>query len=74
MGCKTLALASSIKGPQASGISAFGGTSCTIDKRIMGEFNCSCVGISKCLPAYCKADTPNASLFDIPVKDTMMAT
>jgi len=50
------------------------GTPCTIDKWIVGEFNCSCVGISKCLPAYCKADTPNASFFDIPVKDLMEAT
>merc|ERR1719253_1376795 len=50
------------------------GTPCTIDKWIVGEFNCSCVGISKCLPAYCKADTPNASFFDIPVKDVMEAT
>jgi len=50
------------------------GTTCTIDKWIVGEFNCSCVGISKCLPAYCKADTPNASFFDIPVKDLMEAT
>ena len=29
--------------------------------RIVGEFNCSCVGISRCLAAYCKDDTPNAS-------------
>merc|ERR1712194_911540 len=43
-------------------------------KWIVGEFNCSCVGISKCLPAYCKADTPNAGFFDIPVKDVMEAT
>jgi len=50
------------------------GTACTIDKWIVGEFNCSCVGISKCLPAYAKADTPNASFFDIPVKDVMEAT
>jgi len=49
------------------------GTPCTIDKWIVGEFNCSCVGISKCLPAYCKADTPNA-FFDIPVADLMEAT
>merc|ERR1712224_856997 len=49
------------------------GTPCTIDKWIVGEFNCSCVGISKCLPAYCKDDTPNASFFDIPVKDVMEA-
>jgi len=50
------------------------GTPCTIDKWIVGEFNCSCVGISKCLPAYCKADTPNATFFDIPVADVMEAT
>jgi len=50
------------------------GTPCTIDKWIVGEFNCSCVGISVCLPAYCKADTPNAGFFDIPVKDVMEAT
>ncbi|CAJ1355121.1 unnamed protein product [Effrenium voratum] len=50
------------------------GTPCTIDKWIVGEFNCSCVGISKCLPAYCKADTPNASFFDIPVADLVEAT
>ena len=49
------------------------GTPCTIDKWIVGEFNCSCVGISKCLPAYCKADTPNASFFDIPVADLVEA-
>merc|ERR1719282_1051012 len=49
------------------------GTPCTINKWIVGEFNCSCVGISKCLPAYCKADTPNASYYDIPVKDLMEA-
>merc|ERR1719282_474937 len=49
------------------------GTKCTINKWIVGEFNCSCVGISKCLPAYCKADTPNASYYDIPVKDLMEA-
>jgi hypothetical protein len=36
---------------------------------IVGEFNCSCVGISKCLPAYCKDDTPEACYNDIPKKD-----
>ena len=36
---------------------------------LRGEFNCSCVGISKCLPAYCNAEKPNASVYDIPVKD-----
>jgi len=38
-------------------------------KWVVGEFNCSCVGISKCLPAYCKADTPNVSWKDIPAQD-----
>merc|ERR1711975_199906 len=38
-------------------------------KWVVGEFNCSCVGISKCLPAYCKDDTPNACFNDIPKKD-----
>jgi len=50
------------------------GTPCTIDKWIVGEFNCSCVGISKCAAAYCQAESPNASFFDIPVKDLMEAT
>ncbi|CAK9064936.1 Uncharacterized protein SCF082_LOCUS33351 [Durusdinium trenchii] len=50
------------------------GTPCTIDKWIVGEFNCSCVGISKCLPAYCNQDKPNASVFDIPVKDFVEAS
>jgi len=45
------------------------GTAEKDEKWIVGEFNCSCVGISKCLPAYCKADTPNASYDDIPPKD-----
>merc|ERR1712190_363371 len=49
------------------------GTPSAEEKWIVGEFNCSCVGISKCLPAYCKADTPNASYYDIPVKDLMEA-
>merc|ERR1712061_926788 len=39
------------------------------EKWIVGEFNCSCVGISKCLPAYCKDDTPNACYGDIPLED-----
>ena len=39
------------------------------EKWIVGEFNCSCVGISKCLPAYCKDDTPNANWDDIPAAD-----
>jgi len=50
------------------------GTPCTIDKWIVGEFNCSCVGISKCLPACCTAAEPNASVFDMPVRDLVDAT
>merc|ERR1719499_424144 len=45
------------------------GTAAKDEKWIVGEFNCSCVGISKCLPAYCKDDTPNANFNDIPKKD-----
>ena len=41
------------------------GTPSEDEKWIVGEFNCSCVGISKCLPAYCKDDTPDASWDDI---------
>merc|ERR1712151_917501 len=44
------------------------------EKWIVGEFNCSCVGISKCLPAYCKDDTPNATYDDIPKKDKTEVT
>merc|ERR1712032_842656 len=43
-------------------------------KWVVGEFNCSCVGISKCLAAYCKADTPNVSWKDIPKQDAQDAT
>jgi len=39
------------------------------EKWIVGEFNCSCVGISRCLAAYCKDDTPNASYDDITDED-----
>jgi len=45
------------------------GTAAKDEKWIVGEFNCSCVGISKCLPAYCKDDTPEATFDDIPKKD-----
>merc|ERR1711871_1853305 len=45
------------------------GTPAEEEKWIIGEFNCSCVGISKCLPAYCKDDTPNACYTDIPAED-----
>merc|ERR1712060_877374 len=47
------------------------GTAAKDEKWIVGEFNCSCVGISKCLPAYCKDDTPNACYNDIPKKDLL---
>merc|ERR1719436_1641849 len=36
------------------------GTKKEHEKWIVGEFNCSCVGISRCLVAYCKEDTPKA--------------
>merc|ERR1711879_1058114 len=45
------------------------GTDAKDEKWIVGEFNCSCVGISKCLPAYCKDDTPNACFTNIPPED-----
>jgi len=45
------------------------GTASADEKWIVGEYNCSCVGISKCLPAYCKDDTPNACYNDIPAED-----
>merc|ERR1719394_1420976 len=50
------------------------GTPCTIDKWIVGEFNCSCVGISKCLPACCTADAKNAGFYDMSVKEVLEAT
>merc|ERR1711975_59747 len=43
-------------------------------KWVVGEFNCSCVGISKCLAAYCKSDTPNVSWKDIPAEEAGHAT
>jgi len=45
------------------------GTPAEEEKWIVGEFNCSCVGISKCLAAYCKDDTPNATVDDISAED-----
>merc|ERR1711937_969434 len=39
------------------------------EKWIVGEFNCSCVGISRCLPAFCNKDNPNATWNDIPPAD-----
>merc|ERR1711907_441515 len=35
------------------------GTKPEDEKWIVGEFNCSCVGISKCLPAFCNKDNPD---------------
>jgi hypothetical protein len=49
------------------------GTPAEEEKWIVGEFNCSCVGISKCLPAFCQDDTPNASWTDIPPEDKEVA-
>merc|ERR1719473_1949910 len=45
------------------------GTPSENEKWIVGEFNCSCVGISKCLPAFCNKDNPNATWNDIPAAD-----
>merc|ERR1719258_590074 len=39
------------------------------EKWIVGEFNCSCVGISKCLAAFCNKDSPDACWDDIPDAD-----
>ena len=49
------------------------GTAADQEKWIVGEFNCSCVGISKCLAAYCKDDTPNACYNDISPEDAREA-
>merc|ERR1719243_22878 len=49
------------------------GTPTENEKWIVGEFNCSCVGISKCLAAYCKDDTPTASYNDISAEDLAAA-
>merc|ERR1712085_35920 len=43
-------------------------------KWVVGEFNCSCVGISKCLAAYCTPDTPKVSWKDIPAEEAGHAT
>jgi glutathione synthase/RimK-type ligase-like ATP-grasp enzyme len=49
------------------------GTAAKDEKWIVGEFNCSCVGISKCLPAYCNDENPEACFSDIPKKDLLEA-
>merc|ERR1712194_927821 len=43
-------------------------------KWVVGEFNCSCVGLSKCLPAYCTPENPNVSWKDIPEQEKRDAT
>ena len=43
------------------------------EKWVVGEFNCSCVGISKCLPACCNDDAPDASYSDIGREDMLEA-
>merc|ERR1711937_537146 len=45
------------------------GTPSSEEKWIVGEFNCSCVGISVCLPAFCNKDNPDAKWDDIPDAD-----
>jgi len=49
------------------------GTAAKDEKWIVGEFNCSCVGISKALPACCDADHAEATYNDIPKKDASEA-
>jgi len=51
-------------------------TSVSVDKQkwVVGEFNCSCVGISKCLAAYCTPETPSVSWKDIAEEDAKAAT
>jgi len=53
----------------AGGKNVLPGTKAEDEKWIVGEFNCSCVGISRCLAAYCKDDTPNACYDDISAED-----
>jgi hypothetical protein len=48
---------------------SFPGTAPANEKWIVGKFNCSCVGISKCPAAYCKDDAPTACLTDIAPED-----
>merc|ERR1740127_9778 len=49
------------------------GTAAKDEKWIVGEFNCSCVGISKALEACCTADKAEATYNDIPKKDALEA-
>lgn len=45
------------------------GTPVEHERWTVGEFNCSCVGIPKCLVAQCTEDTPDARWDDIPPQD-----
>jgi hypothetical protein len=45
------------------------GTPVEKEQWIVGEFNCSCVGISKCLAAFCNKDNPNAGWKDVSAED-----
>merc|ERR1719395_454445 len=45
------------------------GTPSSQEKWIVGEFNCSCVGISKCLAAFCNDKNPTAGWDDISEED-----
>merc|ERR1711972_211057 len=42
------------------------GTPAEDEKWIVGEFNCSCVGVSKCLPACCTKEKSDACYADVP--------
>merc|ERR1719263_1213032 len=45
------------------------GTPAEEEKWIVGEFNCSCVGLSACLAAYCREENPVAKYTDIQGED-----
>merc|ERR1711988_856118 len=49
------------------------GTPSEEEQWIVGEFNCSCVGVSKCLAAYCNSDNPSATWDDITEEDKVEA-
>jgi len=50
------------------------GTPAEEEKWIVGEFNCSCVGVSKCLPACGTAEKPDASWADVSDEDKAEVT
>jgi len=49
------------------------GTEPKDEKWIVGEFNCSCVGISKCLAAYCNEEHPDVNYSSITPEDAAEA-